>query len=138
MASAEFLDKCSDIYQSLLQSQRSPRDPVVVPTSGSDDTRIHLNNHHPADGVDSMQFFRAMYPLCDRMNYRSECSQTCLKRALLIFLMLNLFIKAKLECSSCTVSMMFRLSHDRHITIKFSIFLLHEWPLRTGLGHKAI
>ncbi|KAL5006675.1 hypothetical protein ScPMuIL_015481 [Solemya velum] len=61
----EFLDKCSDMYQSLLQSQRSPRDPVVVPTSGSDDTRIHLNNHHPADGVDSMQFFRAMYPLCD-------------------------------------------------------------------------
>lgn len=64
----EFLDKCLEIYQSMIQTQSSPRNPVVVP-SASDDTRIHQNSHHPGDGVDAMQYFRAVYPLCDRMPY---------------------------------------------------------------------
>jgi len=66
---AEFLDKCLEIYQSMLQTQSSPRNPVVVP-SGADDSRIHSSSHHPGDGVDAMQYFRAIYPLCDRVNYR--------------------------------------------------------------------
>jgi hypothetical protein len=57
------------MYQSLVQTQRSPRDPVVVP-SGSDDASVHQNNHHPVDGVDAMQYFRAVFPLCDRSNFR--------------------------------------------------------------------
>ena len=65
----EFIEKVHDQYQSLIQTQRSPRDPVVVP-SGTDDTSIHQNSHHPADGVDAMQYFRAVFPLCDRSNYR--------------------------------------------------------------------
>lgn len=64
----EFLDKCLEIYQSMIQTQSSPRNPVVVP-SGTDDSKIHTSNHHPSDGVDAMQYFRAVYPLCDRMNY---------------------------------------------------------------------
>ncbi|KAJ8299446.1 hypothetical protein KUTeg_023506 [Tegillarca granosa] len=64
----EFLDKCHELYQSLLQTQRSPRDPVVVP-SGSDDARVHQNSHHPADGVDAMQYFRAVYQICDRSQF---------------------------------------------------------------------
>lgn len=64
----EFLDKCLEIYQSMMQTQSSPRNPVVVP-SASEDTRIHQNSHHPSDGVDAMQYFRAVYPLCDRMPY---------------------------------------------------------------------
>ncbi|XP_071122281.1 centriolar satellite-associated tubulin polyglutamylase complex regulator 1-like isoform X1 [Mytilus galloprovincialis] len=64
----EFIEKVHDQYQSLIQTQRSPRDPVVVP-SGTDDTSIHQNSHHPADGVDAMQYFRAVFPLCDRSNY---------------------------------------------------------------------
>ena len=66
----EFIDKCLEMYQSMLQTQSSPRNPVVVP-SGTEDPKIHTNSHHPGgDGVDAMQFFRAVYPLCDRMNYR--------------------------------------------------------------------
>lgn len=64
----EFLDKCSEIYQSMIQTQSSPRNPVVVP-SGTDDIKIHANSHHPGDGVDAVQYFRAVYPLCDRSNY---------------------------------------------------------------------
>ncbi|XP_060593292.1 centriolar satellite-associated tubulin polyglutamylase complex regulator 1-like isoform X3 [Ruditapes philippinarum] len=64
----EFLDKCLEIYQSMIQTHSSPRNPVVVP-SGTEDTKIHMNNHLPGDGVDAMQYFRAVYPLCDRMNY---------------------------------------------------------------------
>lgn len=63
----EFLDKCLEIYQSMMQTHSSPRNPVVVP-SGTDDTKIHAN-HLPGDGVDAMQYFRAVYPLCDRMSY---------------------------------------------------------------------
>ena len=48
----------------------SPRDPVIVPTSGGSDTKIHQNTHSPADGVDAMQFFRAIYPVLDRVDYR--------------------------------------------------------------------
>lgn len=64
----EFIEKSHDMYQSLHQTQRSPRDPVVVP-SGSDDTKVHQNSHHPGDGVDATQYFRAIYPLCDRSNF---------------------------------------------------------------------
>lgn len=64
----EFIEKSHEMYQSLHQTQRSPRDPVVVP-SGSDDTRVHQNSHHPGDGVDATQYFRAIYPLCDRSNF---------------------------------------------------------------------
>ncbi|VDI13220.1 Hypothetical predicted protein [Mytilus galloprovincialis] len=65
----EFIEKVHDQYQSLIQTQRSPRDPVVVP-SGTDDTSIHQNSHHPADGVNhTLQYFRAVFPLCDRSNY---------------------------------------------------------------------
>ncbi|ESP04163.1 hypothetical protein LOTGIDRAFT_198812 [Lottia gigantea] len=68
----EFVEKCSGIYQSLLQSFRSPREPVVVPTSGlKEDSGIHLNNHQPTDDVDSMQFFRAIYPICDKIQFSS-------------------------------------------------------------------
>ena len=66
---AEFIEKSHEMYQSLHQTQRSPRDPVVVP-SGSDDTKVHQNSHHPGDGVDATQYFRAIYPLCDRSNFR--------------------------------------------------------------------
>lgn len=66
---AEFLDKCLEIYQSMIQTQSSPRNPVVVP-SGTEETKIHTNNHQPGDGVDAMQYFRAVYPICDRVNYR--------------------------------------------------------------------
>lgn len=66
---SEFLDKCLEIYQSMIQTHSSPRNPVVVP-SGTDDPKIHTSNHLPGDGVDAMQYFRAVYPLCDRMNYR--------------------------------------------------------------------
>lgn len=65
----EFIEKSHEMYQSLHQTQRSPRDPVVVP-SGSDDTKVHQNSHHPGDGVDATQYFRAIYPLCDRSNFR--------------------------------------------------------------------
>ncbi|XP_022335411.2 centriolar satellite-associated tubulin polyglutamylase complex regulator 1-like isoform X2 [Crassostrea virginica] len=64
----EFIEKSHEMYQSLHQTQRSPRDPVVVP-SGSDDTKVHQNSHHPGDGVDATQYFRAIYPLCDRSNF---------------------------------------------------------------------
>ncbi|KAK3612570.1 hypothetical protein CHS0354_024558 [Potamilus streckersoni] len=64
----EFLDKCYEIYQSLLQTAHSPRNPVVVP-SGAEETRIHQNSHNPSDGVDAMQYFRAIYPLCDRSTF---------------------------------------------------------------------
>ncbi|KAK3101796.1 hypothetical protein FSP39_006432 [Pinctada imbricata] len=64
----EFMEKCYEMYHSLMQTQRSPRDPVVVP-SGKDDSGIHQNSHHPADGVDAMQYFRAIYPLCDRSSF---------------------------------------------------------------------
>lgn len=64
----EFIEKVHEMYQSLVQTQRSPRDPVVVP-SGSDDASVHQNNHHPVDGVDAMQYFRAVFPLCDRSNF---------------------------------------------------------------------
>ncbi|XP_052234027.1 centriolar satellite-associated tubulin polyglutamylase complex regulator 1-like isoform X3 [Dreissena polymorpha] len=64
----EFLDKCLEIYLSMIHTQSSPRNPVVVP-SGADDTKIHTSSHHPGDGVDAMQYFRAVYPLCDRVNY---------------------------------------------------------------------
>lgn len=66
----EFLDKCLEIYQSMIQTHSSPRNPVVVP-SGTDDTKIHTSNHMPGDGVDAMQYFRAVYPLCDRMSYNT-------------------------------------------------------------------
>ncbi|XP_021373690.1 UPF0705 protein C11orf49 homolog isoform X2 [Mizuhopecten yessoensis] len=64
----EFMEKCHEIYLSLMQTQRSPRDPVVVP-SGTEDTKVHQNSHHPSDGVDAMQYFRAVYPLCDRSTF---------------------------------------------------------------------
>ncbi|KAL4225513.1 hypothetical protein ACF0H5_016201 [Mactra antiquata] len=64
----EFLDKCLEIYQSMIQTHSSPRNPVVVP-SGTEEMKIHTSNHLPGDGVDAMQYFRAVYPLCDRMNY---------------------------------------------------------------------
>ncbi|KAL3843282.1 hypothetical protein ACJMK2_021224 [Sinanodonta woodiana] len=64
----EFLDKCYEIYQSLLQTAHSPRNPVVVP-SGAEETKIHQNSHNPSDGVDAMQYFRAIYPLCDRSTF---------------------------------------------------------------------
>ncbi|XP_076471404.1 centriolar satellite-associated tubulin polyglutamylase complex regulator 1-like isoform X2 [Babylonia areolata] len=66
----EFLDKCGELYQSLLQSSHSPRDPVIVPTSSDQDPGgAHQNTHLPADGVDSMAFFRMVYPVCDRVTY---------------------------------------------------------------------
>ncbi|WAR04036.1 CK049-like protein [Mya arenaria] len=49
----EFLDKCLEMYQSMIQTQSSPRNPVVVP-SGTDDSKIHMSSHHPGDGVDAM------------------------------------------------------------------------------------
>ncbi|CAL1546231.1 unnamed protein product [Lymnaea stagnalis] len=64
----EFLEKTFDIYQSQLQSMQSPRDPVIVPTSG-ENVKIHQNPHLPSDGVDSMHFFRAIYPLLNRVDY---------------------------------------------------------------------
>ncbi|XP_071104990.1 centriolar satellite-associated tubulin polyglutamylase complex regulator 1-like isoform X1 [Haliotis cracherodii] len=64
----EFLEKSGEIYQSILQTQRSPRDPVVVP-SASAGTKVHQLNHQPADGIDAMQFFRSLYPLCDRVAF---------------------------------------------------------------------
>ncbi|XP_070200000.1 centriolar satellite-associated tubulin polyglutamylase complex regulator 1-like isoform X2 [Littorina saxatilis] len=66
----EFLDKCSELYQTLQQSSQSPRDPVIVPTSNDQDAGgAHQSNHLPVDGVDSIAFFRSVYPVCDRVNY---------------------------------------------------------------------
>ncbi|XP_069132657.1 centriolar satellite-associated tubulin polyglutamylase complex regulator 1-like isoform X2 [Argopecten irradians] len=76
----EFMEKCHEIYLSLMQTQRSPRDPVVVP-SGTEDTKVHQNSHHPSDGVDAMQYFRAVYPLCDRSTF-STPPGNCLKEIL--------------------------------------------------------
>ncbi|KAK6192437.1 hypothetical protein SNE40_003906 [Patella caerulea] len=67
----EFLEKCSAKYQSLLQSFCSPRDPVVVPTSGSEEATVHQSSGQRSEDVDSMHFFRAIYPLCDRIEYSS-------------------------------------------------------------------
>ena len=67
--SSEFLEKCLEMYQSMIQTHSSPRNPVVVP-SGTGETKIHTSNHLPGDGVDAMQYFRAVYPLCDRVSYR--------------------------------------------------------------------
>ncbi|GFR58272.1 UPF0705 protein C11orf49-like protein [Elysia marginata] len=75
----EFLEKTWGIYQSLMQTMHSPRDPVIVPTSGGSDTKIHQSTHSPADGVDAMQFFRAIYPVLDRMDYRCGDERSCLK-----------------------------------------------------------
>ncbi|XP_033751472.1 UPF0705 protein C11orf49 homolog isoform X4 [Pecten maximus] len=76
----EFMEKCHEIYLSLMQTQRSPRDPVVVP-SGTEDTKVHQNSHHPSDGVDAMQYFRAVYPVCDRSSF-STPPGNCLKEIL--------------------------------------------------------
>ncbi|PVD34117.1 hypothetical protein C0Q70_05380 [Pomacea canaliculata] len=66
----EFLDKCGELYKSLLQSTYNPMEPVIVPTSSSQDIKgVHHSQHMPADGVDAMQFFRTIYPLCDRVDY---------------------------------------------------------------------
>ncbi|KAL8601950.1 hypothetical protein ACOMHN_008442 [Nucella lapillus] len=78
----EFLDKCGELYQSLLQSCHSPRDPVIVPTSSDRDSGgAHQTSHLPADGVDSMAFFRMVYPVCDRVTY-STPPVTALKEIL--------------------------------------------------------
>ncbi|GFN86687.1 upf0705 protein c11orf49-like protein [Plakobranchus ocellatus] len=77
----EFLEKTLGIYQSLLQTMHSPRDPVIVPTSGGNDAKIHQNTHSPADGLDAMQFFRAIYPVLDRVDY-STPPLMCLKEIL--------------------------------------------------------
>ncbi|BFZ05315.1 hypothetical protein BsWGS_08354 [Bradybaena similaris] len=65
----EFLAKSNEIYQGLLQTINSPRDPVIVPTSNENDGAVHKNTHHPTDGVEAMQFFRAIYPLLNRVEY---------------------------------------------------------------------
>ncbi|KAK0055130.1 UPF0705 protein isoform X2 [Biomphalaria pfeifferi] len=65
----EFLEKTYEIYQSQLQALNSPRDPVIVPTSGEDEVKIHQNPHLPSDGVDSMHFFRSVYPLLGRSEF---------------------------------------------------------------------
>ena len=61
-----------EIYRGLLQTMQSPRDPVIVPTSGESDAKIHLSPHVAADGVDAMQFFRSIYPILDRVDYRLD------------------------------------------------------------------
>ena len=70
--SSEFLEKSVEIYRGLLQTLASPRDPVIVPTSGDRDTKVHALPHIATDGVDAMQFFRSIYPLLDRVEYRHE------------------------------------------------------------------
>ncbi|XP_005112084.3 UPF0705 protein C11orf49 homolog [Aplysia californica] len=65
----EFLEKSVEIYRGLLQTMQSPRDPVIVPTSGERDAKVHQSPHIAADGVDAMQFFRSIYPLLDRVDY---------------------------------------------------------------------
>lgn len=62
----EFIQKCGEIY-SVLHCQRSPRDPVVVPTS--DIANLHTVStctSPPADGVEAISFLRAIMHLRDK------------------------------------------------------------------------
>ncbi|XP_014777827.1 centriolar satellite-associated tubulin polyglutamylase complex regulator 1 isoform X2 [Octopus bimaculoides] len=60
----EFIEKCREIY-SVLCSQRSPRDPVVVPTSDLANVQsTPANNAPPADGVETASLLRAVGHLC--------------------------------------------------------------------------
>ncbi|XP_013397822.1 UPF0705 protein C11orf49 homolog isoform X2 [Lingula anatina] len=63
----EFLEKCTEVYKALL-SAGSPRETVVVPTSDEEESKSNphqlSNGHHTSsDGVDSMQFYRALVSL---------------------------------------------------------------------------
>ncbi|KAH9500553.1 hypothetical protein Btru_072247 [Bulinus truncatus] len=77
----EFLEKTYEIYQNQLQAMNSPRDPVIVPTSGENGVKVHQNPHLPSDGVDAMHFFRALYPLLGRSEY-STPPASCLQEIL--------------------------------------------------------
>ncbi|XP_074659762.1 centriolar satellite-associated tubulin polyglutamylase complex regulator 1-like isoform X2 [Tubulanus polymorphus] len=71
----EFLSKCADLYKALMSS--TPRDTVIVPTQ--DQPIVRSEEKPPAaaaaiagdlhDGVDSMQFYRALLPICDKHEF---------------------------------------------------------------------
>lgn len=70
----EFIQKCGEIY-SVLHCQRSPRDPVVVPTS--DIANLHTVStctSPPADGVEAISFLRAIMHLRDKKKIGSTFS----------------------------------------------------------------
>lgn len=67
----EFIQKCGEIY-SALHSQRSPRDPVVVPTSDIANLPVASSSSSPpADGVEAGTFLRAIkHSRNDKKNIR--------------------------------------------------------------------
>ena len=59
-----------------METSRSPHDPVVVPTSEENLSAPHTNSapasgvSSSSDGVDAMQFFRSLVPVCDKLDLR--------------------------------------------------------------------
>ncbi|XP_059150662.1 centriolar satellite-associated tubulin polyglutamylase complex regulator 1-like isoform X3 [Physella acuta] len=78
----EFLEKTFELYQAQLQAMHSPRDPVIVPTSGESEVRVHQNQHLPSDGVDAAHFFRAISPFLGNTVDFSTPSASSLKEIL--------------------------------------------------------
>ena len=74
----EFLSRCAEVYQALQQDPHLSPDPVVVPTSEEMAPPVHppsqLNGNHvtgdQSDGVDSMLFFRALLPVCEKLDLK--------------------------------------------------------------------
>ncbi|CAH1786563.1 unnamed protein product [Owenia fusiformis] len=91
----EFIEKCREIFKSIEQSQNSPRGAVVIPSSnqsspplqngaaGNDgkDNKSKENGVQHADGIDAMQFFRALVPLC--ASFEKSCPSVDILRDLL-------------------------------------------------------
>ncbi|XP_064602374.1 centriolar satellite-associated tubulin polyglutamylase complex regulator 1-like isoform X2 [Liolophura sinensis] len=66
----EFLNKATEIYKSLQQSQSSPRETVVVPSSTDDQPNVKRKSPPQSqDSVDSSLFFRMLYQTCDRAEF---------------------------------------------------------------------
>ena len=74
----EFLTECADIYKNLIKSPPSALpETVVVPTSETaDDAPVDTSADHVTsgdstqEGVDSMQFFRALAHICETGNIK--------------------------------------------------------------------
>ena len=68
---SEFLHACDGVYHELQEAKPSAQDPVVVPTSEEGPPPPPPAGQKPdtkPDGVDSMQFFRALVPICEKLD----------------------------------------------------------------------
>lgn len=59
----------------LLEAPQSPHTTVVVPTSDTSISSVHKtntgatnNSYSGSDGVDSSQFYRALMPICEKLD----------------------------------------------------------------------